>query len=507
MVVFDEPDILKTDLVPVALELAQWGLGKFSDFKAAIATGTSRMGPGPASTLETLGVVDADGRLTSQGGKLSALGMHPRLGLLLLTHRETALASAALACSAVLSEGDPLRFPGEAPHADIRLRLSIWQRSPSFGVLHRLTWQSIQKTVNQLARRIHLQWDPLTADADGIAEALAQAWPDRIAQLRDGSATRYRMVDGRGVKLNNDDSLAGSPYLVVLDTAGQAGGATANRAPGETVTREQTVVLACAIQGNELEAALGRCFSRRDVVAWNRQRQRVDVENQLILGQLVVATQVIPKPWPAVVAVTVKQHLIAQLIAEKGAPLPWTDHARQLQARVQWLHQQEPAMWPDMSEDSLLESDLVLDEWLGQDLDQCASFSSLSRIDMASALRRRLSWEQWPQLDKAAQTSLSLKNGQTVEIDYQDVRGPVVRARLQVFFGLNEHPRLANGTSLTIELLSPARRPLQVTSDLPGFWNGSYREVAKEMRGRYPKHPWPDDPAQAVATTGAKPRR
>ncbi|GAA3947131.1 ATP-dependent helicase HrpB [Allohahella marinimesophila] len=506
MAAFDEPDILKTDLVPVALELAQWGAPDFPSFKLPTQ-------PNPDAwtralqILQSLGAMDSAGRLTPQGQQLSELGMHPRLGLLLLTHRHTALASAALGCAALMSEGDPLRFPGESPHADIRLRLASWQHAPTFGVLQRNTWQGIQKTVKQLARRTRSTWEPEAADSEGIAEALAQAWPDRIAQLREHSATRYRMMDGRGVKLNNDDSLAGSPWLVVLDTAGQAGGATTQRMPGETAARELTVVLACSIGRGELENALGHLFRQREVMAWNKQRQRVDTEHQLVLGELVISSQAVQKPWSAALSLAVRQCLLEQLIADRGAALPWSDRTSQLRARMQWLHQQDPEQWPDMSDQRLFGDITALDEWLGPDLDQRASFASLASIDLTAALKRRLSWAQWPQLDQLAPVSLSLKNGQTVEVDYQDERGPVIRVRLQALFGLDEHPRLGNGATLLIELLSPARRPLQVTSDLPGFWSGSYREVAKEMRGRYPKHPWPDDPAQAVATTRAKPRR
>ncbi|MAM89824.1 MAG: ATP-dependent helicase HrpB [unclassified Hahellaceae] len=506
MSLFDEPDILTSDLVPVALELAKWGLTAFDEFSLPsqpkpVAWQAAR------GILHDLGAIEADGRLTPQGSRLADLGMHPRLGQLLLSHRDDELASAALACAALLSEGDPLRFPGEAPHSDIRLRLALWQRSPSFGVLQRSTWQSLQKIIKQLARRTSIEWAPQSTDLEGIAEALAQTWPDRVAQLRENSATRYRMADGRGVRLHNEDSLAGSAYLVVLDTSGQAGGSLGNGRHGESQARELTIALACALSKRQLESALAPLFVRREHIAWNRQRQTVEVESQQTLGELVISAQPMQRPWPLAVASEVKQQLLRQLAVENCAQLPWNEATRQLRARLQWLHQQHPEQWPDMSDRALLQSPEVLDEWLGPDLDQASGFASLGQIDLASALKRRLDWSQWTLVDQIAPASMALDNGQVVALDFSEERGPVMRVRLQALFGLKQHPRLPNGAPVLVELLSPAQRPLQLTSDLPGFWSGSYREVAKEMRGRYPKHPWPDDPANAPPTTRAKPRR
>jgi ATP-dependent helicase HrpB len=181
--------------------------------------------------------------------------------------------------------------------------------------------------------------------------------------------------------------------------------------------------------------------------------------------------------------------------------LPWTDHCEQLIARLQWLHQQQPEQWPDVSRSALA---ATATDWLLPYLNGMTSLNDVRNLNLADALRNTLDWSQWSELDRLAPAEWTLPTGSVRTLDYAAENGPVLRARLQEFYGLQQHPTLATGHKLLLELLSPAQRPIQVTRDLPGFWQGSYKDVAKDMRGRYPKHYWPDDPQDAVATTKTK---
>ncbi|HVK99749.1 MAG TPA: ATP-dependent helicase HrpB, partial [Dongiaceae bacterium] len=479
---FTDPEILHADLAPVALELAQWGSADFSGLPLLNPPPADRYGRAVA-LLQDLDALDTQQRITAQGRQLTALGMHPRLATLVWNQRNRDTASAAIACAAILGEGDPLRFDGDSAQANLHLRLALWQSSAPHGQLQRGTWQRIQQLTQQTAKRLQTTWDKSAADHGDIGSALAQAFPDRVAQLRADSQSRYRMANGKGVQLGRQDALAGSPYLVILETDGAG--------------NEPRVRLACPLTLTQLKTALKSHLRKQDVIRWNETRNAVEAEQQLQFGALVLERNRLPQPWP-----DAAQQCLLQALAQNDLnDLPWTDHTQQLLARLQWLHQQQPEQWPDVSRAALR---TTVDTWLLPFLNNIYSFADLQKIDLNDALKNVLEWSQWQALDTQAPVSLILPAGTTRELDYAAENGPVLRARLQEFYGLKEHPTLPNGQRILLELLSPAQRPIQLTRDLPGFWHGSYKEVAKDMRGRYPKHYWPDDPASAAATTKTK---
>lgn len=479
---FTEPEMLHADLVPVALECCQWGAHDPAQLQLLNPPPLERY-QRALQLLTELDALDNEHHITAAGRQLANLGMHPRLAKLVWTHREEDCASAALASAAVIAEGDPLRFEGDSHQADLHLRLAQWQSSLGSGERNRGTWQRLQNFIQQTARRIQLNWKPQHCDDPAVAIALAQAFPDRIAQRREQHQQRFLLANGKGMQLGPRDSLAGSDYIVVLDSDGAGS--------------EPRIRLACKISFAQLRTALGEHFEQQDSIAWNESRQAVEAETRLTFGALILQRQRLPAPWPAAA-----QHCLLEALRQRELQdLPWTDTSAQLIARLQWLHQQQPDQWPDLSRAALIQS---AEDWLLPYLNGMTSFNDLRALNLVDALRNTLEWSRLSEMDRLAPGHWSLPAGTTHTLDYAAENGPVLRARLQEFYGLQQHPTLPNGHRLLLELLSPAQRPLQVTRDLPGFWQGSYKEVAKEMRGRYPKHFWPDNPQDATATTRTK---
>ena len=479
---FTEPEMLHADLAPVALELCQWG----SSDPAALQL----LNPPPPDRyrralqlLQDLDAIDSSGRISAEGKQLAQLGMHPRLAKLVWSQRNSTVASAALASAAIIAEGDPLRFDGDSHQADLHARLALWQTTLGPGQLQKGTWQRLQNFIQQTARRIQLQWNKQQSDDADVAIALAQAFPDRVAQRRAEHKQRFLLANGKGMQLGPRDSLAGSDYIVVLDSDGAG--------------TEPRIRLACALTLAQLQQAMDNHIRQQDVMEWNAQRGAVEAETRTCFGALILQRKRLPQPWPSSA-----QHCLLQALVQRNLQdLPWTDHCEQLIARLQWLHQQQPEQWPDVSRSALA---ATATDWLLPYLNGMTSLNDVRNLNLADALRNTLDWSQWSELDRLAPAEWTLPTGSVRTLDYAAENGPVLRARLQEFYGLQQHPTLATGHKLLLELLSPAQRPIQVTRDLPGFWQGSYKDVAKDMRGRYPKHYWPDDPQDAVATTKTK---
>jgi ATP-dependent helicase HrpB len=440
-----------------------------------------------ARTLLTeLGALDAHGRVTALGREMAGLGLHPRLAALALAGRNhqpdargKSLASCACALAAILSEDDPLRSqPGE-PQSDIGLRLALWNNAES----RRGVWERLKQLARQLAQRMHLKLDDSEVDHPEAGALLAQAFPDRVAQRRAESRSRYLLANGRGMQLGPGDSLAKHDYLVVLDTGGQG--------------NEPRISLAASVSLDELRDTLATHIRNDNSISWNETRGAIEVEQRECLGALVLRRERLPKPWPEAATA----HFLA-VVRERGiARLHWREAAEQLRGRLQWLHGRAPERWPAVSDEALLAS---LEQWLGPFLNDVYSLAALEQVNLHAALLSLLEWPQQQALEREAPASWPLPTGRDVAIDYAHPAGPLLSARLTEFYGLKNTPALPGGQKLLIELLSPANRPIQLTADLAQFWVGSYREVAKEMRGRYPRHYWPEDPANAQATARTK---
>jgi ATP-dependent helicase HrpB len=457
----DRPEILEADLSGLALNCAAWGSAP-ADLAFLDPPPPGALAAATALLIE-LGALDADGRIAAAGRRMAALGAHPRLAAMMLAARSAAEAALAADLAALLEERDPLRSP-DAP-ADIALRLAaIADGDPAAdrGALSR-----IRRVASQYRRRMRVdaraQGDP--------GRLLAAAFPDRIAQRR-GEPGSFRLAGGGGARLPRADPLASAPLLAVAALELKAAARIRLAAPLDPDI----------LPADRITEQVETSFDPVSGAVLARRRRR--------LGALVLADRTEPAD-PAEVAAA-----LARAVAAEGLrPLPWTAAERQLQARVALMRRLEPAAgWPDLSDAALTSS---ASDWLTPSLAGMSRLAELARLDLPAILRGLLPWDLARRLDTALPAHLALP-GVRAAIDYtQPV--PVASARAQAFYGLATTPRLAEGrVPLQLALLSPAGRPVAITADLAGFWRGGWADVRRDMRGRYPKHPWPEDPSGAA---------
>lgn len=496
------PEILQSDLASLALELALWGVREPADLCWLQAP------PRPAweqaiALLTRLEALDDAGHLTRLGRAMTGLPLHPRLAALLLG-APAPLTGTAVDLCALLSERDPhLSRPGEPGTADLETRLialTAWRtrREPSDSGRARQPapahpsnegpeWQDMDPrrlaAVDRAATQLHRLLKGLAREPrPGIASAgglLALAYPDRIAQRRDDREARYRLAQGTGAILPAGDPLAAQPYLVVASLDG--------------LGREGQIQLALPIARDEILALAEHQLRHERVMTWDEAREATSAQEVVRFEALTLNT----RPVPLQASDPVPELLLARISRDPAQALPWGPEARQLQARVALLRQMEPeAGWPDPCEARLV-ADLA--DWLGPWLAGKRGLADVRGLDLAAILAERLDWPQRQRLDQEAPTHLLTPAGTRRPIDYVTGDTPLLAVPLQEMLGTRETPRIAGGrVPLLVQLLSPARRPIQLTRDLPGFWTGSYAAVRKEMRGRYPKHHWPEDPASAA---------
>ncbi|MCW3781035.1 ATP-dependent helicase HrpB [Defluviimonas salinarum] len=468
---FPPAEIEAADLSALALELALWG----SD-GADLAFLTPPPAPALAEAralLTALGALDDAGRITAHGRALAALPLHPRLGHMLITAGPEAAVLAAL-----LAERDPLRG---AP-ADLALRLAAIRDPKGYEADHphrvdRGTVERIRAEAKRLARMVA----PI-AEGFSLAEMAALAYPDRIGLRRTGDRPRYVLSGGKGAIATEGDPLGAERLLVATDLDGDP--------------REARIRQGIAIR----EAALRRLFAERigwhDVCEWSRREGRVTARRQERIGALVLDD----RHWPDAPAEATAR---AALDGLRQIGLPWSEPARRFRARVELLRR-EGADLPDFSDAGLLDR---AEDWLLSHLKGKRTEGELRNLDLTEPLRHALGWEGLQLLDRLAPAQFETPLGRQVPIDYEGDH-PSISVRLQELFGVTRHPTVGpKRLPLRITLLSPAQRPVQTTLDLPGFWASSYADVRKDMRGQYPKHPWPEDPTEAEPTLRAKPRR
>jgi ATP-dependent helicase HrpB len=415
---------------------------------------------------------------------MAELGMHPRLAHMVLKSQLMGLGGLACEIAALLSERDILKLAD----SDLRLRLELLHSRSKHPQLHHGARQRVLHAARRWQKKLRV-----VSKAEQIAQTgllLAFAYPDRIAQRRPGGEPRYRLANGRGAIIPRQDALGGEPYLGVAQLdAGQ---------------REARIFLAAPLSRVELEQHLATQIEQREQVSWDDQAGAVQAQQQRCLGELVLEE----KPWQAADAEQISAALLHGIRQRGLGVLPWTPKLETWRLRVELLRQvdtpspdSEP--WPELSDQALL---ATIENWLAPYLNGMSRLTHLTRLNLKEVLNSLLSWPQQQALEKLAPTHLSVPSGSRVRIDYS-TETPVLAVRLQELFGLMETPRIAAGrVALTIHLLSPARRPIQVTQDLASFWANTYAEVKKDLKGRYPKHYWPDDPLQAEATHRVRPK-
>ena len=477
---YNRPEILDADLAPLALDIAQWGSG---DPKAL-----AWLDPPPAAhyaqareLLQELGALNDKGTITAHGRRMAPLAMHPRLAHMVLKGMELKLGALACDLAALLGERDIIKGQRDA---DLQLRLQALHTVHAIEGIDRATCARARKQAEQWRRQMQID-DRDRAHAEYAGVLLAYAYPDRIAQRRPGNEPRYLLANGRGAVFAQHEPLSMMEYIVAAHLDGAQG--------------EARIFLAAAISRAELEEHCADLITIRDIIEWDDRNECVQARRQRRMGALILGDAPLSDPDPQAVI-----RAMLHGIREMGiACLPWHKNLRAWQQRVQFLHRLEPQHWPDVSDETLL---VTLEDWLAPYLKGVTRRAHLDNIDLHAVLSAQLDWERQRAMDKLAPTHIIVPSGSRIPIDY-DNEPPVLAVRLQEMFGLKETPRIAGGrVALLLHLLSPARRPVQVTQDLAGFWANSYFDVRKDLKGRYPKHHWPDDPLQAQATARAKPR-
>jgi ATP-dependent helicase HrpB len=488
------PEILDADLAPLLLELALWGTADPAELSWLTPPPVGAIAQA-SELLTSLGALNAEGQITAHGRQMAKLPLHPRLAHMLLKAGPLSLTGLASELAALLSERDILRGPSGWHDADLRLRLDILHGAHNHitgATLDRTACQRVKRTADLWQRQLTQQADKRPADKQedlySVGLLLALAYPDRIAQRQQGNGARYLMANGRGALFMNPDPLGSEDYLVIADLDGGAQWARIN--------------LAAPVQLGDLETLYEDRIQVMDEVSWDDKAQVVQATRQRRLGSLILSKQGLSKPDPARITTALSQGLRRAGLDK----LAWTPELRQWRARVAFLRKIEgqESRWPDLSDEVLLQT---LDEWLGPYLSGLTTLDRVTRLDLSQPLYALLSWDQQRKLERLAPTHLTVPSGSNVRVEYETPDLPILAVRLQEMFGCKDTPRLVDGKiPVMLHLLSPARKPVQVTKDLSSFWTSAYLEVRKELRGRYPKHSWPDDPLKALPTAKAKRR-
>jgi ATP-dependent helicase HrpB len=527
---FAKPEILSADLAPLLLDCAEWGVADpstlpFLDAPAKPALAAAR------ALLRDLDALDTDGRITQEGRRLRALPLPPRLARMVLAGAESGAAETAARIAALLVErglgGDDVdlahrldRFErdGSRRATETRRLAAGWARVASLSRSARASEppppglaekgspspRQAEEPAQQASRSTHSRpasfetlpagapqdderrsFRPSLEDMISPGHLVALAYPDRIARSR-GAPGEFLMTSGRAARMEPHLALAREPYLAIAEIAGSAGSAR--------------ILAGAAISIEEIEDVAGDRIEAREEITFDRAARALRARRVRRLGSLALAEHPMAVP-PNEEAAAI---LVRGIAALGPDALPWSDALRQWRDRVAFLRASEGEEWPDLSDGALLAS---LKEWLGPHLLGVASLGAVSPGLLSAALHALLPWPLRQRLDEEAPTHLVVPTGSRIAIDYGAEGGPVLACRPQELFGLSRHPVIAGGrVPLVLHLLSPAGRPIQVTRDLPGFWAGSWAAVRAELRGRYPKHPWPEDPASAEPTRRAKPR-
>jgi ATP-dependent helicase HrpB len=515
---FTSPEMTEADLAPLALDLAQWGVRDTETL--------CWLDPPPAAhlaqardLLRELGALDESLRITSHGKAMVRLGLHPRLAHMVLRGRDLGMGGLASDLAALLEERDVLRMGRDGRDGDLRLRLDALRGEERGLPVDKGALSRARQAARDVRRRLGLRAGEQQGERGDTGLLLAFAYPDRIARRRPGGEPRYAMTGGGGAVFASHEPLAAQEWLALAETDGDR--------------REARIFLAVPLTLAEIEEHFDSDIRAETVCRWDGREEVVQARARRVLWSLVLEDKPLKAADPQALAAA-----MAEGVRQMGlACLPWTPELERLGRRVAFVRglehpapnmaQDAPAAieaaaklaeastrrgtninpdggWPDLSEAALLGG---LEDWLVPYLAGITRRAHLTRLDLGVALGGLLSWEQKKRLDDLAPTHVEVPSGSRVPIDYSG-EVPVLAVRLQEMFGCAETPRIGGGkVALLLHLLSPARRPMQVTRDLASFWANTYKQVKADLKGQYPKHWWPDDPMQAEPTARIKPRK
>lgn len=492
----NQPEILVSDLSPLMLELAQWGIRDAGQLRwldqppqAAQADAKTLLG--------ALGAIDAAGGVTPHGKALARLGVHPRLAHMMVKAKDLSLRGLACDLAALLNERDIFKASRSANgwgsrDADIRLRIDALRSGQGLDARHGLNLDRgavfrVRDAAKQWRRRMGLGPSQEQGHAKDSGVLLAFAYPDRIAKRRSGAEPRYVLAQGGGAAFTDPEPLSAEEWLIIPELDGDR--------------RDAKVFMAAPLTWAEIDAHFSADMVERDHVGWDKREQAVTAVRQTRLGQLILAEKRLPKPDPAAVV-----QAMVEGVRQMGLGcLPWNAELEVLRQRVAFVRRHCPDVsLPDLTDAALLEE---LASWAAPYLEGLTRRAHLERMELKPALMGLLDWDQRQVLDQLAPTHVVVPTGNRHPLEYSG-DAPVLAVRLQEMFGCADGPKVAGGkVPVLLHLLSPGRRPLQITSDLAGFWASSYHGVKSEMKGQYPRHWWPDDPLQAEPTARAKPRK
>lgn len=470
---YTQPEILSADLSSLVLDLAQWGV--------ADPAALSFLDPPPQpawkeakSLLSELNALDGDGRITAEGKSLRALALPPRLARMIVDSHRAGEGEAAAEIAAIITERG---LGGDSVDLEHRRDQFRRDRSPRAA--------SARDLARRWASQVAASEKAATAEGDlSTGLMLAYAFPDRVARNRGNGS--FVLANGRGAAVDQTSSLARTPYIAVGEMTGTA-------ASGR-------ILLAAQISQDEIERHFAEHIESVEEISFDRGAMALRARRKRALHAITLSEATLAVSPSGDTARIFADGLIAAGLDR----LPWSKVAKQWRDRVMFLRRAEGDSWPDLSDDGLIAR---RDDWLVPALYDMIALKDISAGDLSDALMALLPWEMRARLDREAPTHFEAPTGSVLAIDYEAEQGPTIAVRLQELFGLNTHPSIAAGkVPLVLELLSPAQRPVQVTRDLPGFWRGSYSAVRSDLRGRYPRHPWPEDPANALPTRRVKPR-
>jgi ATP-dependent helicase HrpB len=482
------PEIAQVELASLALELAAWGSDalRFVDPPPTGAMAAAR------DLLQRLEALDAGNTITARGRRMLALGTHPRLAAMLLASNDPSRIALACDLAALVEARDPLRSRSDAL-AERWQALAAFRNGRVGADANRSALAAIDAASKQWRRRLRCDAPPpANAPAHALGDLLAHAFPDRIARQHPQDPRRYLLANGRMAKLFDDSAVHGEPWLVASELRFEA--------------RDALLLRAAPVDELYLRQAFAVHFHEGDEVRWDAGRRALASERIARFDGIVLSSKPAGRVDPLLAA-----RALTDAVRDLGlVALPWNESLSQWRVRVQCLRAWMPELaLPDLSDAALLAS---LDRWLMPAFAGKARLDALDESALAEALKSAVDWSLRQRIDQFAPTRIVVPSGMERRIDYllddhDEAASPVLAVKLQELFGLAQTPSVADGrVPLTIHLLSPGGRPLQVTQDLAGFWERTYPEVRKEMKGRYPRHPWPDDPWNATATHRAKPR-
>ncbi len=495
---FAAPEITKADMMPLALELASWGVGDAGELRWLDLPDRAAMAAAK-EVLQDLGALDRGGQISAHGRQMARLAMHPRLAHMVLKAQELGFGQTGVMVAALLAERDILRDKS----ADMRHRVELLSQFPegskamvrkAGGDLAAL--QRVSRQVKSWSKSLKLsKAGDILPHKTGLC--LALAYPDRIGKRRPGGMARYLLSGGRGAVLDEADGLGCEKYLAVCHLALNSirGGQT------KTGGRDARIYLAAPLDVSDIEEIFRDRIMVREQVEWDGRTSSVLARKRQMLGKMTMGEERLKNPDPAAVLAA-----LCSGIRKMGlGSLPWNRESRDFQARLLFCRRYDAdGGWPDLSHEALLDG---LEDWLGPYLGEMTTAAQLKSLNLADILKGRLTWQMRERLDQLVPGHYRVPGGSKIALDYS-LDPPVLAVRLQEMFGLDRTPTVMAGrVRLLVHLLSPAGRPLQVTQDLENFWHSSYDAVKKDMKGRYPKHHWPDDPLAATPTRHVKGNR